>query len=685
MSTGALRDGANSYQQRYPLAAKMPGRPWTVHLADDEHRYQLACFDFDVKDGASRVQPELVEQAQDQADRLVQLLGDLHIPHVLCESSATGGRHVWMRTLGIERETMRTLGMAARNLLSTLDFGMLSNPATGSARPPGAPHRDGSMSRVLAGDVRDLALPSLAVSQDQLEALTDRLAALAPPLQPEPHSPITSGDSRENASPRQMPAKNVARFQLVGGGPDPSVNAFICLLAALSAGWSFDDVARAVQTSPGLEHYRTRRTTHGRRRRPQHETAAKLAADWDRAVDIHALNEFVPLRRAGTSEPAPDVDELAAQLLTITDLQTSFRVQPGRWGGNDGSPMQRAILTAIAWLTLHTGRTEVAAATRTIAEIVGVSSPQVWEHLERLRTSGLLVRVDGGFDDKAPTWRLAPHRALSTPSELDRALPSEGSDEATPRSRSAKHLFIERRRVLDELQAELLQIRHDVFSYRGGLGQLGARLWVTLGEHEQLTVAETARLVGISEMHAAGLLSRLRSLKLARFISGAWVRAARDLRTAAARRLGVLGRLKARAKKYAQDRELHAWWLDHERRRQGQAPKTRPEMFDSRGRPLHGSRVPFKHRLFPRFPIRWDGRADYASARERVQSQRVYGQDEFFAVRVELPAFTPSDPLDDWSPENLYGSETINRLRRQTRKEPLPHPADDGLLVDLPW
>ncbi|MGM3320835.1 hypothetical protein ACS26L_27310, partial [Bacillus cereus group sp. BC2] len=72
----------NDYSLAHGLGPVVPKTPWLVHLADLECRYWLIAFDFDVILG----DPVSIEEAHDHADALSILLGQLSIPHVVCES-----------------------------------------------------------------------------------------------------------------------------------------------------------------------------------------------------------------------------------------------------------------------------------------------------------------------------------------------------------------------------------------------------------------------------------------------------------------------------------------------------------------------------------------------------------------------------------------------------------------------
>jgi hypothetical protein len=145
----AVRDAYGEVANCYPAVCSVVGAappvPWAVLLADDAGDFRLLCFDLDAGHGSD---------VEADAARLQELLTRVGIDHVVCVSGPTGGRHVW---LGLAEPAsaaqVATLARSASMRFDSLDIAPLCNPATGCVRPPGAPHRLGGRSTVVAGDV----------------------------------------------------------------------------------------------------------------------------------------------------------------------------------------------------------------------------------------------------------------------------------------------------------------------------------------------------------------------------------------------------------------------------------------------------------------------------------------------------------------------------------------------------
>jgi DNA-binding IscR family transcriptional regulator len=581
---------SNSYPRLHPLGPDAPTTPWAIRLADAGGRYRLLCFDFDGKDSTGVV-PELMEQAQDQAAVLSRTLDELAIPHVLCRSSGAGGRHVWIAVVGgADAAQVGALAIVARANFSTLDHGMLRNPAEGAARPPLSPHRDGTSSRVLAGDLTALLAPSTTTADlDSLTALlTDRMPA-ARAADSTPSGPV---DTRHQAH-RPLSKAGTAHMATIGGGGNPSWTGFMCLLAAANAGWTLTDVQHAARTAPGMEHYRTKNTGRGTRKaRTTQEATERLERQWAKALQY-------PHR-----EPQ-DLTELQAIVADVDAILTSFRVTPGRWGRSEADASRRSILTALTYLTLQTGKRTIAASIRDLALMTGLGRTTAADALRVLADAGFITRVfptDGG---NAAEWRVTWR--LST---------DEGAVRSQPLHNPAApaELFAHRAELVSVLEHELIDQRHDLFT-RGGLGHLAGRVYATLGQHAALTVDSAARLLGVSTRHTATILSRLRRHRLVKIHDNGWARSARDLRDAAARTLDVLGYLQDRARRYRAEREVWAWW-NAELTTMHTNPRSRPRRPAASSRPLFAAPSPGE-RVWPRYP-RTRTFADHRSARRLV-------------------------------------------------------------------
>jgi DNA-binding IscR family transcriptional regulator len=588
----------NSYPRLHPLGAAAPSTPWAIRLADPAGRYRLLCFDFDGKDSTGVV-PELMEQAQDQAAVLSRTLDELGIPHVLCRSSGAGGRHVWIAVAGgADAARVGALAAAARANFGTLDHGMLRNPAEGAARPPLSPHRDGSSSTVLAGDVATLLAPSTSTAD--LDALTALLLERAPAPRAADSAPSGPVDVRHRAH-RELSRAGAAHMATIDGGGNPSWTGFMCLLAAANAGWTLGDVEHAARTAPGMEHYRTKNTGRGgRRARSAAEGRERLERQWAKAQQFAAVQRPLPARR----EPQ-DLTELQAIVADVDAILTSFRVTPGRWGRSEADASRRSILTALVYLTLQTGKRTVAASIRDLALMAGLGRSTAQRALQALTEAGFIVRVTGADAGNAAEWRVTWR--LST---ADGAVGSQPFDNPRPPA----ELFAHRGELVALLEYELTDQRHDLFT-RAGLGHLAGRLYATLGQHASLTVDSAAGILGVSTRRTATILSRLRRHRLIKTHTDGWARAARDLRDAAARSLDVLGILVDRAHRYQAEREVWAWW-NAELTTMHTTPRARPRRPTVSSRPLFAAPTAGE-RVWPRYP-RSATRGDHRAARALV-------------------------------------------------------------------
>jgi len=584
----------NAYPSAFLVSPVGPSTPWAIYLADDAGIFRLLCFDFDGKDSHG-VDPDLMEQAVDECDALSAVLHAHNVPHIVCQSSGTGGRHVWVGLQGgASAELIARLAVAARANYRTLDHGMLRNPRTGAARPPLSPHRDGSASKLLRGRAEDLL--NAVVSSASLVEVTEALEAMSSPARSLALAPAAA-DAKQRPH-RGLSAAGAAYMATVGGGANPSWTAFMCLLSAAHAGWTLPEVEHAARTAPGMEHYRTKNTGRGGRRpRSREEAAERLERQWEKAQEFAALHAVLPSPR----EPR-DLTELEGIVAAVSDLLERFRVHPGRWGRTERATSERTILTALAYLTLHTGKRTVAASVRDLALLSGLGRTTAASALRTLREDGhvqLVTRADGS---NASEWRLTGTFSTS---------PSTIRTQPLNNPRPPGQVFSERAVFLDLLEKELTDARHDLFT-RSGLGHLAGKVYALLRHEASVTADSTARMLGVTARTAATSLSRLRSHRLiVKHIDG-WRRSLRDLRTTAARALGVEGLLEDRAYRYSVEREVWAWW-QAELAHRSSAPRERPRRPHVTSRPLFEDSSAGE-RVWPLYPRDAAGRGDHREA-----------------------------------------------------------------------
>ncbi len=588
----------NTYTRRARTAGARPDAPWAVYLTDQTGGFRLLAFDFDAAKG---------NPAADAAV-LCGWLEDAGLPYLLTRSGPSGGRHVWLALAdAVGAGTVDTLARLVRARLPSLDIAPLSNPVTGCVRPPGAPHRDGGSSTVLAGDLAVLTNP-MATAADVVR-LVEVLGAGHRPEPPAPVNPAAplpvdrTGRLYLPGMRRELPAGSAQALQVVAAAAD--ANTVLCrvLNGAVSARWRCADIAPLVAHSPGLEHVRTQGQGPGRprRRRSPGESRAVLARQWDRAV------RWVATHPRAVADDDPTFEPRAAALVAVVeDTQTRADAAAGRWAG-PGGPADRRVLDALCALVLQAVSGPVEADIRRLGLICGIGRETARTALLRLARDGWITRRSSAEGPRAASWILA--NWLSTASQVP------GRSQAAPRPLRA--VAAERRRWIDLLRTRLGAAAHDVFTPAGGLGHATGQLYAILN-NRPVPISQLARQLGSSPEDIGSRLDVLRAARLVRRTPTGWRLPRADRRAAVATRLGVAGRLADRALRYALEREAWAWWTAelawmHAPRRPaasrrpgpGQLAILDPDQITST------TAVPARA-AHPRRP---DGRADFAAAR----------------------------------------------------------------------
>ncbi|MCY1718480.1 hypothetical protein OVA26_16210 [Microbacterium sp. SL62] len=592
---------SHRYPRPYPARIPLPPRtPWTIDLADDvDNLFWFACFDLDAKT------PDALELAIEDFGVLTRLLHRAGVPHVSCRSSRDGGFHVWVPLAGIPLTLMHELADAAGAVLKTLDSGMLRNSKSGAARPPGSPHRNGSFSQIMTGEdtypVDVLYTPS--VTETDVRRMIDSFRELRPTVDLDKSVPAGPTDSRHQAH-REIPAWGLPHMQTVGGGYDPSRNAYMCLLAAAVAGWSFSDVQQAAQTAPGMEHYRTQNAVAGGRvpRRPA-EAHARLRRQWDAAVQYAQSYVNYPEKRTER-----DLTELQGIVLSAEAMLNAFRVSPGRWCRAEADIHDSTVLTALVWMSVRSGQRKVTAAIRSVASLTGIPSTTVDRSLRRLTSAGWIERVRYAEGTEASVWRVAEKFSTAHlhvgPHHLMTARPPQ-------------QLFDVRATVLRSLEDRLNAGRSDVFT-RAGLGPTARRVYESL-QTESFDANDLAEKSGIPRGRLLAALSRLRRYSLAISSPQGWRRRLNDIRHRVAMKLGVHGILAQRDQAYGWEREQWAWWIAEttfragrttRQRRRPDTGQVRFRLTDERGDP----------NSWPAYPRDVDGRADHRTAMAYIRA-----------------------------------------------------------------
>ncbi|WP_233580088.1 hypothetical protein [Frondihabitans sp. PhB188] len=386
----------------------------------------------------------------------------------------------------------------------------------------------------------------------------------------------------------------------IDGGTNPSWTGFMCLLSAAVAKWSLRDVEHAARTAPGMEHYRTKNTGRGsRRKRDPREAQARLERQWEKARQYAALYQSLPQER----EPQ-DFTELIGVVDSVSDILHRLQVTPGRWSSEAGQS-RRSILQALAYLTLQTGKRVVAASIRDLALATGLGRTTAATALQALERDRFIQRISAADEGNAAQWRLTP--PISTDSNTVRS-------QLLNNPRPPAGFFDKRAELVTQLEQSLLDSRHDLFT-RAGLGHRAGTLFARLSHEVSVTVDSAAKLLGVSPRHTATILSRLRHHRLIIRQGNGWARSKRDFRDYAARAIGVTGYLQGRAERYEAERQTWAWWLA-ELDTMNSSPTARPRRPHVTSRPLFADAP--GERIWPRYPRDTDARADHKSARQLV-------------------------------------------------------------------
>ncbi len=588
----AYGKAVNTYTRRARVAGARPDAPWAVYLTDQAGAFRLLAFDFDAAKG---------DPAADAAT-FCGWLENVGLPHLLTRSGPSGGRHVWLALAdAVPAGVVDILARLVRARLPSLDIAPLSNPVTGCVRPPGAPHRAGGSSTVLAGDLSALTAPTVAAAD--VARLVDVLAAghRPDPVAPlDPAAPLPTDRAGRLYLPgvrRQLPAGSAQALQVDAAAVD--ANRVLCrvLNGAAAARWRCADIAGLVAHSPGLEHVRSQGQGPGqpRRVRSPGESRAVLARQWDRAVRWVATHPRASKFEDPTFEP-----RAAALAALVERTQTRADAAAGRWAG-PGGPADRRVLDALCVLSLHAMSTVVEADIRRLGLVCGIGRETARTALLRLARDGWVTRHAPADGPRAASWIL--NGALST------AIDVPGRSQAAPRPPGPGSA--ERNRWLNLLRTRLGAEAHDVFTPAGGLGPATGQLYAILTTQPASTT-QLAYQLGTSREDTGIRLGLLRAARLARRTCKGWSVVRADRRDSAAVRLGVAGRLADRARRYALEREAFAWWTGelswmHAPRRS--AASRRPGLGQLVA--LDPADTP---PAWPAHPRRADGRADFAAA-----------------------------------------------------------------------
>lgn len=564
------RDGRplNRYSTELPTSAPAPDRPWAMYLADRQGRYRLLAFDLDATRGS----------VEADTAALTEILAKAGIRAVRCISGPGGGRHVWVGLADpVAATVVRRIAEALSKLLPTLDHGLLCNPRTGCVRPPGAPHRSGTESMVIAGDIADLTDPArrtpaarvlrladlveelAAITAAETAARTGQTAQATPTTDDRPSEPHRRVDLDDDGAPflpgarRPLPAISATALSSpIPPGADASRVLARILAGAAAAHWHLADLIPHLATAPGLEHARTARAeANTRRPRPPAQQLQVLRGQWRRAI-THVASE--PRRDKGETDPTFEPRE-AAVVAAVLATQRRADASVGRWA-RPGGPADRRILDAVCDQALAAVAVDIEADVRRLAILTGVGKTTASVALRRLAADGWLIRSGEPEGRAAARWALpsVEHRLIPRLSteKTYQARSQAVTRRPAPPSRSSVRAVLGRR---------LADQAHDIWTPQG-LGHHHARTAAALTTHPQ-AISEVMAITGYSRSRTQAHLDRLADHRLA-FVDrrGRWRRSRRDHRRRTARVLGIDGILAARSARIAIEREAWWWWLD---------------------------------------------------------------------------------------------------------------------------
>ena len=662
-------------EPRVELAVSSTGRrravswsgpvPYAVYLAGSDHRYRLLCLDLDATAG-----PDVV--AEDLA-RVTELLADAGARYTVAESGPTGGRHVWLSIpAGADPERVATMARGLAAVLPSLDTGMLRNPATGCARPIGAPHRRGGTSRLDTHHHPDPAAALQALQDGNPPTLPDMVLALLPPaVRDSATRPTAPGRTyrpvtEEAGAPRlsgERRALSPAVADLIGTRPtdrDASAHLWRILIGAALARWTRADIeALATQDAAvGLEHLHSRNHRGVRHPRTASATTELLTRQWARAVNRAAgLPPTNPADHTSNADEDPRVAEVTA---TVDAVLTAAAAMPWRWA-IPGGPADERALHAVCLLALACCSTELALDVRRWAELAGVAASTAALAARRLTTpdpirgAAWLQIVHPAAGTRATVWRLLPPPVNGSPTtgpgEPDSSAsvqlsgpPSMPVDQHHPRTPDTPTRPVDTSRTQGRsprpptanppqiqglrnnwqsyLASYAARIGHDAWHPHGGLGHHTARTHSALVTGAD-TLDQIVSRTGYTRTTVRHHLRRLTALGLADTSAGR-ITSGRARLDAVAAQLGTVGAAAARHTRHTADREIHRWWLAELNWRR--APRSTKARVPAGWRPAPGQRaLPIApagplctYGRFPTIPAGRRQRADFAAARHIV-------------------------------------------------------------------
>lgn len=539
-STGEV---LNTYDRVWPVVEGPPSTTWAMLLTDEDLRFQYLCFDFDTSNG----------NAVRDADRMSYWLRELNIPHLLCVSGPSGGRHIWVR-LGepADAVNVRDLATLTKQILPSLDIQPLTNARAGCVRPPYAPHRVSGFSNP-QGDLR--AITEQQADAGAVEALSalfaDMGAALPVPDTTLPHGVVTSDDGQPRLKGAKRPLSLAMDAALHGeAGSDASYTLARVLAACANARWAYRDITALLDSSPSLEHARTRRVGAKRLPRSQADTDKVLTGMWRHAVTYVASNPLV------ANGDDPDYrDRMKTVTATVERALSRADALPGLWATRnsrvEGTHSQRVVLDALCLYMLQSAREVVEADVRRLAAETGYGRTTVHTALRSLAAGAWIERVGVAEGVNGQRYRLS--EKFSTEESI--------SDWTQARMRADPETHALHLSLSLAIATRLELLTHDVFCAPGGVGRTSGLIFKGLREESASTLQDLVRFTGITPATIRERLYDLVRSGLVERTAGGWRRHSPTARDFAARRLGVDGYLALRRERYDEERLVWAWWL----------------------------------------------------------------------------------------------------------------------------
>lgn len=384
-----------------------PATPWAMHLADDAGMYRWLVLDLDAKGD-----PERKKQVERDAEVLCEQFSGLGITAVVCESSSSGGLHIWLApSEPVSPKLALQFARVSRSIAPSVDIVPLANPATGAVRPPFSPHPDGSCSRPRT-DPTILMRHITSVAQINAFIARHYTATLDPLFTLEDGAPShevkdAHGHPYIQGVKRELPSE-IAALLRHGHPTNPSSGMWSILLSAVHSHWTYRDVYAQID-SPGLLSARTRSGGAGVRR-VRRDAASFLARQWARAVRFVATSTtrgrttstMVPLRK--------DVIDahINRQFQVIADDEWfSYRDEHGA--------AALRVYAALCVLTQQAARFDIGADVRRLAEMTGMSRATVARALQGLKARGYIFLISSHYGTYANVWSIRENTSVERP------------------------------------------------------------------------------------------------------------------------------------------------------------------------------------------------------------------------------------------------------------------------------